>query len=354
MSMFTRRLVCSLWLFCMTTADVQAQAVHIDEYVDEYYVPLGDQGVRLFVREYGHGDDPVVVLHGGWGAEHSYMLGLIRPHFEACRFVVYDQRGSLRSPAPVAGISVDQHVEDLEQLRIELGLPSIRIVAHSMGSFLAMSYLAKYPDRVRDLTMIGAIPPEFDGKVSMGELFEGGASELMARPEIAEQRELMQLPAEPNARDATHSWRLEFASVNLHHVDRWRQMPGGQIFYNPEAGQAAAKSMPAQWDFLPALREHAHPVHVAIGHSDFIDLGGKRWEAAKVKCPNLQLHLIPEAGHAAWIDQPDVLEGILRSCVAKLDRAARQAFLRRRIAALAHELATLAEALEQSEGPTHK
>ncbi|MCA8966432.1 MAG: alpha/beta fold hydrolase, partial [Planctomycetes bacterium] len=282
---------------------------------DEWYLPLDERRVMLFVRELGDGEDPIVVLHGGWGAEHGYLLGLLQPHLDRCRFIAYDQRGSLRSPAAVETITVAQHVADLEALRTELGLSSMRILAHSMGTFLAMSYLGEHPDRVRDLVLLGAIPAHFDGEQPLGSFLQGGSSELMQREAVRREAELLQLPEHPSARQQTEAWRLRFASVNLHHVDRWRQMPGGQAYYAAESGAAAARSMPTEWDFRPLLRTHPHPVHVIVGESDFVDPGGERWRAIAAECPALQLQIVPAAGHAAWIDQPESIAQRLADCL---------------------------------------
>ena len=186
----TRQLTCVL--LALLTGLLPAQQAH----GEEYYLPLDGRRVMLFVTEYGQGDDPVVVLHGGWGAEHSYLLGLLQPHLSTCRFIVYDQRGSLRSPADSAGITVARHVADLEELRRDLGLSSMRILAHSMGTFLAMSYLREYPDRVRDLILLAAIPAYFDGEQTLDAFLQGGSSSLMQRPEVQREAELLQLPTE--------------------------------------------------------------------------------------------------------------------------------------------------------------
>lgn len=112
----------------------------------EWY--LSCDGCRLFVQEYGKGTETVVALHGGWGAEHSYLLDAFQGVEEAYRLVFYDQRGSLRSPCPPEKISVEKHVEDLDRLRAELGLERITLVGHSMGTTLATMYLDRHPDRV--------------------------------------------------------------------------------------------------------------------------------------------------------------------------------------------------------------
>src|SRR5687768_1976382 len=109
---------------------------------------------QLYVREVGHGSRTVVMLHGGWGAEHSGLVTAVRGLEDGRRFVLYDQRGSLRSPAPDESISFDRHVEDLELLRRELGLDRMVLVGHSMGAVLASAYATKYPTRIERLVLV--------------------------------------------------------------------------------------------------------------------------------------------------------------------------------------------------------
>ena len=116
-----------------------------------------------YILEYGVEAKPgntVIVLHGGWGAEHSYLLPAVRPLADTYRFVLYDQRGSLRTPlVPPPKITYQSLVEDLEQLRLRLGLEKITLLAHSMGNHLAYGYLRAHPERVAGLILVGAVSP---------------------------------------------------------------------------------------------------------------------------------------------------------------------------------------------------
>ena len=96
--------------------------------------------VPLFWCRYGEPGAPrLLVLHGGPGASHDYllpqMLELARDH----ELIFYDQRGGGRSrtddPAPITWRT---HVEDLDAVIAELGLEPPTVVGYSWGGLLAL------------------------------------------------------------------------------------------------------------------------------------------------------------------------------------------------------------------------
>jgi pimeloyl-ACP methyl ester carboxylesterase len=122
-----------------------------------------DRNCKLYVKETGSKKgSPIIFLHGGWGMEHTpfvpyfaYQLDLASKH----RLIFYDQRGSLRSPCKnYDSISVTKHVKDLERIRKQLNIDEFRIIAWSMGSFLAYRYIDKYEKHVDGLLAIGPLP----------------------------------------------------------------------------------------------------------------------------------------------------------------------------------------------------
>ena len=110
--------------------------------------------VRLFVRELGDGPD-VVVLHGGPGANHEYLLpsfGSLRDEF---RLHFYDQRGGGRSRVPTpAEVGWRDHVVDLEALRQVWGIERLAIVGYSWGALLALLYATEYPEGAGALALV--------------------------------------------------------------------------------------------------------------------------------------------------------------------------------------------------------
>ena len=87
------------------------------------------------------GSAPLVVLHGGPGADHRYllpqMLHLAREH----DLLLYDQRGGGQSRAPNnEPIGWRDHVADLASVCREFGILTPTLVGYSWGAMLAMLY----------------------------------------------------------------------------------------------------------------------------------------------------------------------------------------------------------------------
>ncbi len=100
--------------------------------------------MRLFTRRVGSGP-PVVVLHGGPGASHDYLL----PQYDllATRrsLLYYDQRGGGQSPVPRdTPVGWREHVADLEELREQLGLDRLILCGYSWGGLLAVLYFLEH------------------------------------------------------------------------------------------------------------------------------------------------------------------------------------------------------------------
>lgn len=98
--------------------------------------------VPLYWCAYGPpGGRRLIVLHGGPGADHQYLLPQMLALAEDHELVFYDQRGGGKSrtddPSP---ITWQTHVEDLAAVARDLGFDRPDIVGYSWGGLLAMLY----------------------------------------------------------------------------------------------------------------------------------------------------------------------------------------------------------------------
>ena len=284
-----------------------------------WYLPTTDHVAKLFVTEIGQGA-PVVFLHGGPGRDFHYIIDALRPQLERHAFVLYDQRGSVLSPVPAGTegeLTMRQMVDDLETLRVALGRDRLVLFGHSFGSLLAMAYYRAYPTHVERMVLAGSMPPVIDQAMSdaYNKALEQRETAMMAREDaIARALAEAGLPSDKHRdtpRQARMRLRIRYnAPLDLVHVERWHQLTSGGIYYNHAAGAAIAASMPT-WDVRPAIDAHPVPITVIQGDSDYLDPAAHLWSAL-AKAGKVRLHVIHDAGHCAWIDQPKAFAEALR------------------------------------------
>ena len=140
-----------------------------------------------------------------------------------------------------------------------------------------------------------------------------------ARPEIAEQLRREALDRDTSTlsdEDRTTLWRIRFAGANLYHVDRWRQLRGGQVFWNPAAATAASRSMSGPYDLVPALRAHRCPIRLIIGDHDFGPATVALHQSWVRDVPGARVDVVERAGHNAWIDAPERFRELVSSALA--------------------------------------
>lgn len=308
-----------LVVFCLAFVGRAAPAQDTSVGTEEWYLPTGD-GCRLYVWERGKGPDTVVVLNGGFGQDHTYMLPAFEGMEDRYRVIFYDPRGALRSACPDSLVSLQKHVDDLERLRVALGASSINIAGHSMGTILAMNYLQQYPGNVRALALLGALPaktfPEHQG-TTIGTRTAAGRDTMRNRPAVLAELRKAGLDGDTSRwspKQRAQAGRIRLAGMGMYRVDRWRQL---RTFYSGSAGAAAGRTTPQTWDFTPAIAAHRCKVWVLIGDYDYVDYElpeHRRWTAS---APNAHLAVFKKAGHVLWLDDPALFRRTLLDALGK-------------------------------------
>lgn len=145
-------------------------------------------GVRLFTRTVGDGPD-AIVLHGGPGAQHDYLLPQYDDLASARRIRYYDQRGGGQSPvAREEDVGWRAHVDDLRGLLDRWKIEQATVVGYSWGALLAMLFAIEHPDRVAQLGLVSPAAASIDGRTA----FELNFAKRSRRPEIIAARDELQ------------------------------------------------------------------------------------------------------------------------------------------------------------------
>jgi proline iminopeptidase len=126
----------------------------------------------------------LIAINGGPGLSSHYMLGLEDLAGENFAVVTYDQRGVSRSSAPPmdpAHYTIAKYVDDLEAVRVAVGVEKIHLFGHSWGGLVAMHYAAIYPAQVRSIVLMGSAPAAWKELASGFAHFEARVRELQAQ-----------------------------------------------------------------------------------------------------------------------------------------------------------------------------
>lgn len=121
-------------------------------------MPFLDRGgARLHYEEAGHGDPPLVFVHG-WCCNLTHFAPQMA-HFSARhRCVAVDQRGHGESDAPEQAYSIDGFAGDLAWLCEQLSLRKPVVIGHSLGGAVALRFAAGYQELSSAIVMLdGAV-----------------------------------------------------------------------------------------------------------------------------------------------------------------------------------------------------
>lgn len=302
---------------------------------EEWYLYTSDK-LNLYINEFGTGDT-VIVLHGGFGAEHSYLLDAVKPLQDKFHFVLFDQRGSLRSPAADSLLSFDKILSDIESIRVAFGLKKITLLAHSMGTRIAMAYAEKFPKNIKNLVLVSSYLPVS----SNTELRNYATFYLENRPAVEQERQkakLLQDKKNWTDKMYTYNWRISFASTNIYTVSNWPTIKGGVAFFNQRTAQIVYPTAPTNWNYITTFKKTTFPVTVINGDYDYLNFTAislqellnfynskmansssaavnenddsfkklvlqKQWKDFEKDLPTLKVHIIKNAGHRIWCDQ---------------------------------------------------
>ena len=329
-------------LFVMAAASCNIpsaeKSVENEPQVDYYAVNEADQwsgGVRMIPIETAHGtfhvwtkrvgNNPtkkVLLLHGGPGANNQYFEAA-DSYFpgESIEYYYYDQLGAGNSENPQYEDlwSIDHYVEEVEQVRVALGLnaENFILLGHSWGGILAIEYALKYQANLKGLIISNMVPsaPEYNQY----------ANTILAAqmdPDI-----LAQLRAFEAAGEYTHETYLKLITENYYpaHVlrrplDAWPE-PVNRSFASlnypmylhmqgPSEFGIVGNATLKDWDRKSDLSKITVPTLSIGAQYDTMDPAQMEWMASEVQ--NGRYLYCAEGSHMAmYDDQKTYFEGVV-------------------------------------------
>lgn len=236
---------------------------------------LNRDGVNLYYEI--HGGGPTILLSHGYSATSEMWRGQIEALSSHHRLILWDMRGHGRtdSPEDPALYSEEATVGDMAALLDVAGARQAIIGGLSLGGYMSLAFYRAHRERVQALLLFDT-GPGFKKD-------EARAAWNLRAGETAKAFEAQGL-------DYLRSRGKEMAMST--HVSA--------------AGLArAARGMLAQRDaqVIQCLPEIKVPALILVGAEDTAFLASADYMAAKI--PNAAKVVIPNAGHAANLDQPE-------------------------------------------------
>jgi len=259
--------------------------------------------VETYYEIHGNGE-PLVILHGGPGLSHNYLMPHFQKLYENYNVIFYDQRASGKSTGSVdSNLTINVFVDDLEALRKSLGLEQFHLTGHSWGGLLALSYAVKYPQFIKSLTLISPVSPDLQSIEDLvknrteryskeeGEKIQKLiASEELENVDSTVVEELLKSVFKVYLNDKTKLNLLDL-SVSSQNSTAVLTMPN---FIFPKINS------PAIFDELKNLN-----VPTLIIHGTYDPLPSKYSEELSTIIPNSKLIIYENCGHFPFAEYPD-------------------------------------------------
>ena len=255
-------------------------------------------GVRLFTRQVG-ARSLTVILHGGPGASHDYLLPQYDLLARSRSLLYYDQRGGGQSPVSRdTPVGWRELVADLEGMREHLGLEQLVLCGYSWGGLLAVLYFVEHPERVERLALVS--PASITA--AYRKQFEDEFARRMKAPEIERERAALRVSGLRERDPAAYQRRAFELSV----AGYFRDFHDAR---NLTAFRVTARTQEAVWkslgdyDLRPKLKETATrfplpPSLVLHGTFDPLPIAGSRELVALLPAKLLELPV----GHCPHVE----------------------------------------------------
>ena len=270
-------------------------------------------GVSLFTRQVGGGTGPlVIVLHGGPGAHHDYLLPQYDLLARGRSLFYYDQRGGGQSPVPrETPVGWREHVADLHAIRETLGLERLTLCGYSWGGLLALLYFLEHPGNVERLALVSPAGIAFQYR----QQFEEEFARRMASPEIQRERDALRSSGLRERDPAAYQRRAFDLSVAGYFRDFHDAKNLTPFRVNARTQQAVWDGL-GEYDLRGRLREHGSrvpfpPSRILHGTADPIPIASSRELSTLIGAELIELPV----GHCPHVEATDefvrALDGFL-------------------------------------------
>jgi proline iminopeptidase len=274
--------------------------------------------VPLYWCAYGPQETPrLLVLHGGPGADHAYLLPQMLDLAREFELIFYDQRGGGRSrESTPTHVTWETQVNDLARVIAELAVDPLTIVGYSWGGLLALLYAREAASgraiaRPARMALIDPAPVSSRHRAE----FEAEFARRQRGPAVQHLRAELAASGLKESDPAAYRQRAFELSVAGYFADPHRATDLTPFRVTGRVQQSIWESL-GEFDLTNDLAAVRCPAIVVHGRQDPIPLASSD---AIAKSVGAEFVPLDDCGHVPYVEQPAKLFAALREFLRHTD-----------------------------------
>lgn len=273
----------------------------------------------LYWTAYGPPEaERLVVLHGGPGAHHDYLLPQMLHLAERYDVLFYDQRGGGRSRSVTGGdITVSTHVADLAAVLSEFSIDAPAIVGYSWGGMLALQYLLQTrrdPSLPKPACLALIDPAPLSREYRRA--FEKEFAARQSGPRITAMRSDLESSGLKETDPAAYRERMFELAVAPYFANPENARDLTPFRVTGRVMESVWSSLAPEYNLIPDLLPAGCPTLFVHGRDDPIPLQSS---VEGARAMNADLVLLDDCGHVPYVEQPGPLFAALDAFLAARD-----------------------------------
>lgn len=280
----------------------------ISRFIERKLPPIGSfievDHSRIHFVDRGEGP-PIVLIHGLAGVLQNFTHSLVDRLARRFRVIALDRPGagySVRRRGASSSLSAQAAAISSFIRALEIEPPLI--VGHSLGGAIALALALDDPTLPRALALIAPLtqPERRPPKPFRTLEIDSPMLRALVATTVAVPLSIVRAPAAVRAIFAPDAVPADFATEG-----------GAMLGMRPSQFYHASSDMIAARNDMPSLvaryGELQLPVHVLFGTEDAVLDHRKHAELLRTQIANVDITLVPDAGHMLLVTQPDLVAG---------------------------------------------
>ena len=249
----------------------------------------------LWYEDAGGDNPPVIFLHAFTGNTQGWVYQLPAFTDAGYRCITYDRRGWGQSRDASAEEQTTYPTDDLHALAEHLGIDRFHLVSTGGGGYVGLDYAVTHPERLTSLVVACSGGP-----------LQQDPEYMAIGSRYGRIAQFQSLPAW--FREIGPTYRV----ANPDGVDRWVQI-------EEASKQETARQEQMRNSFTLALLETIQTPTLMLAGGCDLYATPPRMEAMASRIPNCQFALVPDAGHSAYWEQPELWNRLVLDFIARMD-----------------------------------